>query len=412
MLQPSNSSQVRVSNMRTLLTAIRDHGPIAKRELQQITGLSWGSVSSLTTILLRSGYVVAERKLATASGRWPDELDINSNDNYIIGLDLNITGLCGVITDMKGRIVQEWMRLFPNLDYDCVLGTLFSLLDSIFEEYDTHNIVGIGMAVQGVVNTRDGVSVWFPRVTGWNNIPLAEILFQRYGLPIKLWHDPNCIMIAERVFGTPFMADAQDALLIRMDQGIGMSIMSNGKLHLGATGETGELLHMVVDADGPICPFCGNPGCLGLYACGGGLTARFIEEVNRNRPTKLAVENIQTLTYRDIAMAAHQGDALSLEMFYNLGLKMGQALSTLYCIFNPELIVIYGDMCQHRELFLAPLQEQLQKRLRQQLDRDFPVQLIFSELGRNAAALGAAMMVSNETIGSMDFKEWDSSNAE
>ncbi len=105
MPQPSNSAQMRVGNMRTLLTTIRDHGPIAKRELQQLTGPSWGSVSSLTTLLLHSRYVVAAGKQATASGRRPDELDINSGDNYIIGLDINLTGLCGVVTDMKGRIV-------------------------------------------------------------------------------------------------------------------------------------------------------------------------------------------------------------------------------------------------------------------------------------------------------------------
>ena len=135
MLQPINSAQIRISNMRTLLTVIRDYGPISKRELQQRTGLSWGSVSSLTTLLLHSHHIVATSKQSTAPGRRPEELDINTSENLVIGLDLNVTGLCGIITDMKGRIVQEWMRAFPQLTYDCILNTIFTLLDDILNSY-------------------------------------------------------------------------------------------------------------------------------------------------------------------------------------------------------------------------------------------------------------------------------------
>lgn len=395
MLHPSNSSQVRASNIRTLLTAIRDEGPISKRDLQQKTGLSWGSVSSLTAILLHHGYIVAAGKQTTSAGRKPDELDINSGDNYIIGIDLNVTGLSGVVIDMKGRILQEWLQEFPRLDYECLLETLFSMLDEMFSAYAGKNILGVGMAVQGVVNTHDGISVWIPAVRGWDNIPLRDILGDRYQCPVSLWHDPNCIMIAEREQGTPFMADAKDVLLIRLDQGIGMSIMSNGELHLGVKGEAGELSHIVVDPDGPMCASCGNHGCLGAYASGGGLTERFLE-----RAPLLHQKNI---TYQDIAALAHKGDSPSLDVFRIMGEKMGQALSILSNIFSPELIVMYGDLCRHRELFLVPMQQHLQ----QHLYRDFSAQLIFSELGRNAAALGAALMVSQDTLNTLELKEWD-----
>lgn len=403
MLYPSNSAQVRVSNIRTLLTAIRDHGPVAKRELQQITGLSWGSVSSLTNILLHKGYVVAEERQVASTGRKPDDLDININDNFIIGIDLNITGLCGIVTDLKGRIVQERMRLFPRLDRECILHTLYMLLDDIMEMYAGKHIVGIGMAVQGVVNTEDGISVLIPSVSDWERVPLRQLLSERYRCPVSLWHDPNCLMIAERKLGTPLMRNAEDALLIRLDQGIGMSILSNGELHFGVDGEAGELGHVVNDPDGPLCRLCGKKGCLSVYASGAGLTEQFIEAVNHNRQTQIAFEKVQTLTYRDIAEAAHKGDKLSLELFHTMGEKLGMTLSVLYTLFNPEVIVMYGDMCQQRELFLAPMHERLQRHLY----RNITVQLVFSELGRNAAALGAALMVSDDTIGSLEFEEWD-----
>ena len=118
MLSPRNSTQIRCNNIRTLLAAIKANGPVAKRELQKLTGLSWGAVSSLTGLLCEHGYIVSAGKQVTSVGRKPSELDINGDDHYIVGVDLNLSGLCGVITDMKGRIIREWLRLFARNEYD------------------------------------------------------------------------------------------------------------------------------------------------------------------------------------------------------------------------------------------------------------------------------------------------------
>ncbi len=396
MLQPSNSSQVRVSNMRTLLTAIQEQGPISKRDLQQKTGLSWGSVSSLTALLLQLGYIVQTGKQVTTAGRKPEELDINNADNYVVGIDVNITGFSGVVIDLKGRVLREWMREFSCGAYDDLLASLFGLLDEILAAYPTKTILGIGLAVQGSVDTHNGISAWFPQVTGWTNVPLRDILTERYQLPVSLWHDPNCIMTAERAQGTPLMANAKDVLLIRLDHGIGMSIVSNGELHLGINGEAGELSHIVLDPNGPECDACGNRGCLGVYAAGGGIVRRFAERAG-------STDNI---TYHEIAQLAHQGNPHALAVFEDMGAKMGQALSILYNLFNPELIVLYGDLCHHRELFLVPMQ----MRLQEHLYRDVPAQLVFSDLGRNAAALGAACMVVHDTLNTLEFKGLDISS--
>ena len=121
MVSPRNSSQIRRNNIRTLLASVKQSGPISKRDLQKLTGLSWGAVSSLTGLLHEHGYVVYTGKQVTNVGRKPTELDINANDHYIVGVDLNLSGICGVVTDMKGRIVREWLRLFARSDYDCVI---------------------------------------------------------------------------------------------------------------------------------------------------------------------------------------------------------------------------------------------------------------------------------------------------
>lgn len=398
MLSPRNSTQIRCNNIRTLLAAIKANGPVAKRELQKLTGLSWGAVSSLTGLLCEHGYIVSAGKQVTSVGRKPSELDINGDDHYIVGVDLNLSGLCGVITDMKGRIIREWLRLFARNEYDCILDTLLALLDEIFAAFSHKLILGIGLAVQGFVDMENGVSVYLPHVQGWKDVPLRRMMEERYGCSTLVLHDPNCIMVAEKAFGDSFMGIAENAVLVRIDNGIGMAQMVNGQLYLGANGRAGELEHVVVNTNGPVCA-CGNRGCLNAYATGGGLVRQFDEKVRQGCPTIADTRQVREQGYKILAAAAQNGDVLCRELFEQMGVYLGQALSTVYNLLNPDLIVLYGDLTAYRELFAEAVQRQLEAHVY----KGIPAKLQFSALGRNAAAQGAALVVSDQKVAELDL---------
>lgn len=399
MVNPRNSSQIRCNNLRTLLASIKEHGPISKRDLQKLTGLSWGAVSSLTGLLHEHQYVVYSGKQVTNVGRKPSELDINGNDHYIVGIDLNLSGICGVVTDMKGRIIREWLRLLASRDYDCVMETLLSLLDEIlYTAFPQKQILGIGLAVQGFVDVEKGVSRYFPHVKNWKDVPLKKLLEERYGFPTLLMHDPNCIMIAERAFGSSLMHVSKNAALVRMDNSIGMSLLFDGQLYLGATGQSGEFGHIPVNRDGPLCT-CGSRGCLEEYASGNGLVRRFVEMVNQGRSTSVDPELVNGLGYKAVGDAALAGDQLCLDLFRQMGEYLGLALSTLFNILNPELVVLYGDMTVYRSLFY----DVARKHLEEHLYTEIPSKLEFSVLGRNAAAQGVALVVSEKIVEQLEF---------
>lgn len=399
MISPRNSSQIKDNNVRTLLYAIKQNGPIAKRDLQHLTGLSWGAVSSLTGELQESGYVVLCGKQITSVGRKPAELDINGNDFYLVGIDLNTSALSGVVTDLKGRIVREWTRLFARLDYDCVLETLFSLLDEILlQEFPGKTFMGIGLAVQGFVDVEKGISVYLPRVRHWKNVPLKTMIEERYGYYTNLMHDPDCLMIAERTFGAVCLGLSQNAILLRLDGGIGMSIMSNGQLHMGANGKSGEFGHVSVRKDGPVCT-CGNKGCLEELASGDGLVRRFVEQVNQGRKTIVDISTLNTEGYRALAVAAQKGDALCIELFQQMGEYLGFALSGLMNVLDPELVVLYGELANYRTLFFGALFEQMNAHLY----TGIAPKVIFSEQGKDAAAQGAALVVANHVIDTIEI---------
>ena len=396
---PRNSTQIRSSNIRALLNAIKENMPISKRDLQKITGLSWGAVSTLTGLLYDHKYVVSAGKQTTNVGRRPSELAINSDDHFIVGIDLHISGLCGVVTDMKGRIVKEWVRLFAHEDYTCIMETLFSLLDDILlNTFHDKHILGIGLAVQGIVDVENGVSISLPQAANWHTVPLKEILEERYGCLTMIMHDPQCIMFAEKAFGESFLNIAQNAVMLRLDDGIGISLLINGKMHMGSNGRAGEIGHIPVEKDGPVCT-CGNKGCLEEFASGRGLVHRFVERVNQGEETDADINSIHKEGYKELAIAAQRGDTLCSDLFEQMGCYLGIALSSVVNILRPELVVLYGELTQYRSLFF----DQVEQHLQAHLYADTQVKLLFSSLGRNAAAQGAALMVSDYTIETLDL---------
>ncbi len=399
MVNAQNSSQIRQNNIKMILSTIIDNGPVSKRELQKLTGLSWGAVSSLSSLLIENRLVIATGKQVTSKGRKPDELDVNRDDNYVIGIDLNLNGIYGVVTDLKGRIIKEWFRLIARLDYHCVMDTVLSLLDEIIlKEFPRCRIFGIGLAVQGIVNVEDGVSVYLPQIHNWSNVPMKKIVEERFKLPTFLMHDPNCLMIAERMFGTFHHSSTRNALLIRIDNGIGMSLMIDGQLYLGDKGMAGEFGHIPVQKDGPLC-VCGKRGCLEEFASGNGLVHRFVELVNQGKTTSANLSDVRSFRCRSLARAAQQGDELCRGLFSQLGEHLGMALSCVVNVLNPESVVLYGDLTKYRDLFF----DEMKKALDDHVYGRISTNLIFSQLGDNAVAQGAAVVASGHWVETLNL---------
>ncbi len=391
MPHPRNGTQIRRNNTMTILKAIKENGPIAKRDLQRMTGLSWGAVSSISGVLSTCGYVTTIGKQFTTFGRKPEELDINDADHYILGVDLNLSsGICGVVTDVKGRIIREYKKVNVPQRYEEALQAFYRVLDGMTADYAGKSILGIGIAQQGFVDAKRGVSVYFPHVEGWADVPLQEMVEQRYGCYTQLMHDPNCVLIAEKHTGDSFMSIAENAALIRIDGGIGMSLMLNGEIYEGSGGQAGEFGHVTMDPEGPLCA-CGKRGCLGAYASIDGIVRRFAERAEAGEPTAVPADS------RDIQLladAARSGDALCRDLFRRMGENLGLALSNLFNTFSPEIVVLYGLATAYKDLFFDALTSSLHAHIYATI----PAKVQVSALGTNAPALGAALTVSDRLL--------------
>ena len=223
-----SQKDMRIANILEVLSLIRKEKSVTRKEIQNLMGLSWGGVSQIVSRLLELSYVVEEKITDRAtSGRKPGSIEINASDNYIIGIDVNMSGLYAVVINLKNEIIYEEGRTPDITDKDAFLASVYELLDSVTEKYKNNTILALGVAMQGEVDTDAGISMGIA-VKDWRNIALADMLTERYGVPSYIAHDPDCILSAAA------RENKEDAILVRLDKGLGMAVIKNGSLIIGS----------------------------------------------------------------------------------------------------------------------------------------------------------------------------------
>ncbi len=374
---------IQMSNQQLLLQKIKEKSPITKRELQNITGFSWGLISREVNALVDTGYIVSDCRKSIGAGRKAEEYDINNDQNYFIGIDFNYKGILVVVTDMKGRIVEQSEKEFAVVERECVLQTMFEMLDAFFEKFHDRMIMGIGIATQGVVNRVKGVSVFTTKIKDWNNVPLKQILEARYHVSVSVEHDPDCIMKTESAFGHLNRSDVTEAIVVSVDYsvGVGMSIMINGEVYHGFHGKAAEIGYTIVNnqIEGP-----------GKYL------EDHMTKVHIVQDYRELTKSTEEITYREIVERAENGDLVCINLFEKLGEYIGRAICSASNFLNPEMIVIHAPTCDFQEMLFNTASDFVAKNT-----YDKSVKIKFSKLGKEARAIGGALIAIEKAIYAM-----------
>ena len=388
----TKKADIKRNNIISILDIIRQPGTHSRREIQKITGLSWGAVSTITSLLLEQNLIIETGEADTAFGRKPSEIDINPHIHYVIGIDLNILGLTVVVSDIKGGIKSEITRLLPHADRDYILDELLKILDiDVFEKFRDRQLIAIGIAAQGLVDTQAGISVFSPYFKNWKNVEICKLIEERYALPAYIFHDPDCVLLTERLLSG---YSSKNPVLIRMNNGIGMSAVVNGEPFSTAEGHSPELGHVTAEADGPLCG-CGKKGCFEAFISNTGIVQRFFEQVNQGWETAINLSNPGTITYQTIYEAAKSGDALSMQIYKTTGFYIGMAIACVINMYGPDEIILYGNIPKMHDIY----EEEMQRTIESNVfyaQRIPPIR--FSVLDKNAAALGGGLSAFSKHI--------------
>ena len=332
-------STIKNNNLQTIFRVIQKYGPLERKKIQEYSKLSWGTVSKFTASLEQAKIVMQKPNPVSNVGKTPFLLDINGDDNYIVGVDLSFKDIRVVIVDLKGNIIRSHITAVPDSSQIIEL-LLDSLEKSICDYLETRNIIAISISTQGNIDSEKGIALFLTFSPTWRNIKLKEIVEEQFHIPTYIFHDLDCVLIAEKYFGNSIEENFRTVITLNMNYGVSLSLMINSQVYSGANNRSGELGHVVVVPNGALCS-CGKRGCLEAYASKVGVTNRFMDAVNKGTATMVNVADSFQITYDTIRKYAELGDKLCLQLFDDVGYYLGMALSSLASVLDPDVIIFF-----------------------------------------------------------------------
>lgn len=381
------NAQLRKKNIRLLLSTVKRYGPVSRRELEALTGLSRGTVSVLTNELGKYGFIEISDKQAVEVGRRPETLDINNHDHLIVGVTIKTQFLMAVVTDLKGRMLFRRLKKHNEPTYEYVRETLFTMLDEIMADF-RGRVVAISFAVQGVVDVENEVSVRIERIAGWRNVPLKDMAEKRYRVPAFVIHNTTCLLKAEEVIGESGLDQAENALFIGAGEcGIGMAVKINGRAYIGGNGHAGDLGQTRVSSK-----FHPERAALEEHLSPPGLMEDYQEAAGAD----------ELISLEDLLKLGRAGDETALAVLANAGDCLGQALYNAAQLFDPDLLVLNGYICHFPAQFAETVERYVGVRRNEN-----HMELAESALNEEeATAQGVALLAADRLIaGDMLFLE-------
>lgn len=358
-------------NKSIILNKIRKDGPISRAQIARDTKLTPPTVSSNVKELLEQNIVEEQDLGESLGGRKPTMLVINNEAFTIIGVDAGPESIECIRANLAGKVLKRSKtKLQLPIDNDQFLAALKDGIASCLASAD--QVIGIGVAMHGVVDRATGTSLYAPNL-GLANIPIKEQLEKEFGLEVKVENDARAMALGEYWFGNH--GELASMLAVNIGSGVGAGVIIDGKLYHGATDIAGEVGHMTIDLHGEICE-CGNQGCLQTFVSG---------------PAIARKATGQNLTAEQVFEQAVAGDESSIANFKAAGKALGVGLTNLIHIVNPEKIVLGGGVSKAQQFILPEVRHTIQASALTPAASATLVEI--SKLGDDATVIGAVTLL-------------------
>jgi len=314
----------------------------------------------------------------------------SAGKKYLGAVDLGGSKILSVVAQGDGRRLGEDRRpTDAEAGPDGVLERIVGSLEGALAKagLGQGDLAAVGICSPGPCDIDAGVLSSAPNLPGWRDVPICRYLEERLGVPTRLENDANAAALGEHVYGAG--RGCRHLIYMTVSTGIGGGLIIDGRLYRGATGVAGELGHMTIEPDGPLCG-CGNRGCLEALVSGTAIAARGEEIVAQGGSALLAQEQGE-VTAETVSRAADQGDIACQGVIRRAGYYLGIGLASYVNIFNPEVIIIGGGLAKVGDLLLAPARAEMEARaMREALKA---VQLRPAELGDYDGVMGMVALL-------------------
>ncbi|UFU05329.1 ROK family transcriptional regulator [Ruania halotolerans] len=361
MTSPGSRRSPRAHHEARVLDVLRVHGSASRAQLAASTGLSRATISAITSDLRQSGLIIRSNSVAAhpGVGRTPERLTLNPGSCVIVGVEFSHTRVTVAVSDVTHRILgskarehgrdEPWVRR---------LGTATAFIDSLVAA--PSEPIAIGLGVPGAITGRETV------MTG-----LEQQLGEKYGVPIRMENNARLAGLAEFSWGAG--REMTDLIYLRLSEGVGGVLIVDGEPRLGTTGSAGELGHVCINPDGPICR-CSNRGCLEAYVGLGALLA--------TAGASSVPELIEALDRAEPGAQAAITEA---------GSHIGLVLANTCRILDLSSIVLGGPLAQVGEHLVRVVKQTIMRHVHSTAAER--LQIRAAELGNLDGALGGVALV-------------------
>ncbi len=286
----------------------------------------------------------------------------------VIGIDVGGTRIKSALVGLDGTVLAEDVRATPS-DIGARLGELAASIVGTLR--GTAPVLGIGVAVPGLVDDTTGIGVWSANL-GWRDLDLRAAVAAHVELPIAVGHDVRAGLLAEHRFGAA--RDVDNVLFVPLGTGLASALLSSGEIVLGSLW-TGEIGHVIVIPDGPLCG-CGQRGCLEAVSSAGAIARRWSEATGITGDAE------------EVARRAVAGEPVAVRIWDEAVEALAAMIAPVVAAAGTELVLIGGGLVRAGGVLLDPLTHALTVRLGGRHD----VRVAAAALGDRAGSLGAAAL--------------------
>lgn len=373
---PGSQAALRNANQRRVLEMLKGAGELTQAQIARDTGLAPATVSNIVRDLTAAGVLDD-----SGAGQRRKAVRLARAAGIVVGIDFGHRHVTVAIADMAHEILGERRHtLGPSVSARDALKRASTLLDEVMGKVGAQmsEVVGIGMGLPAPIDSRTGEVGAVSILPGWVGVPAAQLASEHFGQRVEVDNDANLGVLAEHMWGAGQGCD--NLAFLKIADGVGAGLFIDGRLYRGRNGTAGEIGHTTFDEFGEVCR-CGNRGCLETI-----VAARAVVELLEPRfGTKLSIA--------DIVRMAEDGDAACSRVLADTGRQAGVAVASLCNLFNPERILIGGELAQAGELLLAPMRESVRRCGIPSSTEGLTIRL--AELGARASALGAVALALN-----------------
>jgi predicted NBD/HSP70 family sugar kinase len=356
-MEAANRELTKAINQFNILNTIRNAGLISRVEIAELTGQSRAAVTNITARLLKEKIIVEkETKTSSSRGRRRVLLALNPTAAYVVGVKLSAFQVSFAVTNMQADVLSSLIMpvRIGKKSVEFVADLIEEGIRHCVSEarLNMRKISGIGIGIPGLVDSEKEITLWSPLYKRGNRT-MRELIQDRFNIKTHIENDANTVTLAQQWFGEG--RGVANFLVVTVEHGVGMGIVVNGQLYRGLKGIGAEFGHFVIIPGGAPCR-CKKRGCIEAYVADYSVLGAAIAACKAGR---WQCKNISSLTIEEVTVIAQQGEPALRKIFKRGGEILGQGISGLVQIFNPEKIIIAGEGVRAGALLFEPMQKMI-----------------------------------------------------